>query len=190
MNANGRTEVTCWKRVLGGLLSACLLIPVPVLAIDFHNVAWDLGLNNQGVVTNAPFFTFGSGISQSNTTGSSVLIFTFPGQGTTGKTVVQTKSGQGIAVGPGETLKASWSGLNALNSPFQGNISVGITSFDGTTTNNMFGPSGPLSPPFTSPTISSISTPGTYQITVTFDYSSGVTYSSASTFTLTFSNGP
>ena len=120
MNANGRTEVTCWKRVLGGLLSACLLIPVPVLAIDFHNVAWDLGLNNQGVVTNAPFFTFGSGISQSNTTGSSVLIFTFPGQGTTGKTVVQTKSGQGIAVGPGETLKASWSGLNALNSPFQG----------------------------------------------------------------------
>jgi hypothetical protein len=189
----GRSETRSWKRVLGGLLSACLLIPVPVFAIDFSNVQWNLvPPNNQGQVTNAAFFTLGTGISQSNTTGSSVLTFTFPAQfNLGGKTVVQTTAGHGITVGPGQTLNASWGGLSALNNPSQGNISVGIASFDGTTTNNMFSPSGPLSPPYTfSPAIGSISTPGTYQITVTFDYSGGVAYSSASTFTLTFTGSP
>ena len=38
----GRSETRSWKRVLGGLLSACLLIPVPVFAIDFCNVQSEL----------------------------------------------------------------------------------------------------------------------------------------------------
>jgi hypothetical protein len=182
----GRQECVSWKALLSGLLSACLLLPVPVFAIDFTGVTW---------TKSDPDGFFAQVLQSSNTT-DSILTVTPAGGGGVGflGNGIYTLSAQ-ITMNAGDTLKANWSNLSAIDvTGGTLRIEIGANS-----ANNMFDQSyngAPPSPP--NPSITSFTnttgTTTTFTVTVTFDATnggSGITLgpqAGSTSFTLDFHN--
>jgi hypothetical protein len=198
-----------WVKILYAVVTGFLLLPLPVFAIDFSNVVWNIPTLAGSIFDN----TNGNGgsITADNTTvpGHSILTFTTAGQagavishGTTTITTNASSPGD-ITINNLEILKGTWNNLNNLSiTNGQVAVSVSIQQLPGGPTNNMFSPAG-----YTKPTGSNPAPSGTtsitsfqnktgstqeYQVTVTFNFSTSVTVNNSAgvPFTLDFTTGP
>lgn len=166
-----------WKRIIGGVMAAVLLVPVPVFAIDFTGVNWSFSVNGAAPTT---FTTNGSGSEKTTepwqgngsvvvaaSTIDDLLTFNFKTANVTlNDTVVFTSS-----VIPAGTVSGQWGNLVTLNPPGGGTatVSMGLGSPN---TNNMF---AQTTSPFTgNESITSRTANGTTDIiTLTFVFGDG-----------------
>jgi hypothetical protein len=178
------------KKVIGGLVTLCLLVPVPVFAITFSGVNWTTTQSSGNALFDS--------VTPADFTDHTVLTFSvIAGTSVFGTAKVE---GTGLAnIGASDTLHGSWQGLTNLNivQPGGGGSSVTISITIDTPANNMFLPTTYSSAPLADPTImpSGTGLTSTSKITILFDYTkgSGVTIGtfgslSATTFTLTFTD--
>jgi hypothetical protein len=194
------------KKALFGTVAALLLAPIPVFALDLSAVTWATNPPATPTPTSS-LFTLDKtlpfdGIDWSNSrdpiTGKSqtTLTFVIPANtlafGTTTMTssvLVNNADGKDFS----NNLNGVWAGLTALNSvtPLGSGVTVSIGTSGGPPPSNMFSALNisNAKPLAADPAISSIANATGSVITVTFNYSGGVTTgTSSTTFTLTFSN--
>jgi len=136
-----------WKGVLGGVVTAFLLVPVPVFAtITFTGVTWTVSQPGSSAL-----FT---SVGQSSNATDTVLTFYLAGPNTTsfssGKTTVTSSA---ITATSSDTLKATWASLTNLKvtgGSVTASISVTNTP-SGTPAGNMFSATYTTTPSSDSP---------------------------------------
>jgi hypothetical protein len=177
-----------WRRLFGGLVAFCLLMPVPfAAAIDYTTSNWSIAQNDflfQGGTTFSS--TPGVGIELSKQASQAVFTFNIPAGGVDvsngGKTIIN-----GTIPTSNEVINAHWTNLPALQIT-AGSMIISITF---NTSNNMFAPTT-FPPNATSdpPITSTPALTGSIPIQITFDYSGGAVVGNptdpATAFRLTF----